>query len=187
MEIRVQNSTEKFGGKTPPTPSRRGGFFVADLIPYNDKDLQYKSSFISHFNKLDRLFNAKSKDDFIAVGILGKGYATSTNKNYEKSIDHGLRVIDYKSPIQWVIGDFEQMVDCWVEQGLDPATILNRMSAFNTLCRNIHELAPWWPNPFDDADEKLKRKLFPSKKMSGTKSALTQEEVLGIQEMLNNV
>ena len=152
-----------------------------DLKPLNDPLKHHLNPYLA---KINRLFNPRNIDDFVAVGVLGKGNAASTNRIYKMSIRLFLEFIEYKTPLQWFPGDLEAWYDSMVSRGIDLNTIHNRFSALKGLCKNIKDMASFWDNPFEIMDEKLKRKLFKKKSTSGTLSALTEKELHGVLDML---
>lgn len=139
----------------------------------------------SYFNKINRIFNAQDINDIFNVTLGEKDYTKATNKVYKEEIYLCLKVIGFKNPAAWVIGDVVQMNDEFESQGLDRATIVHRLTTFKVLCDEIKRLCSWWSDPFDDMSDKLKKRLFKKKQTSGTKGALTEDEVHVVMDMLN--
>ena len=120
--------------------------------------------------------------DFERRFLMGGGLAKRTYESYLASCREFYNFTGKQHPV--AVGTVE-----WIEQFYDSLTVDRnskclKIAALKYMYKKLSVRFPYFSNPFDTMNEKLKKKLT-KKKAPGTKSALTQAELNRLLEWLS--
>jgi integrase len=137
--------------------------------------------------RVARIFeNVKSFEDVEAYFLKGAGLAAGTYRSYLGSVKDFYRFTDGLNPLQVNAA----MIESWYDdlsKRVGRGTAYCRVAGLKKFFRGVCAVVPCFVSPFDNMNDKLKRKLSRTKKGNRTKAALTAEELRAVLAWLERV